>query len=766
MTVLKRGIRLLFLIALTFFVEQQRTYASDAPSIRVGALFCDLLRHTDYQSENGYLLQPQWSADAFQRGQAVHIENKKPLFSWILDSDKNNTQQVAYQVLVADRLEDLNNNIGNVWNSGKVREGNSTAVLFNGQPLTSNKMYYWKVKAWDNHGSESAYSYTACFFTGELKDAYTTVRYPLQRSDQYPSLLERRDDYYFADFGKAAFGQLRIKLKSDGRDTVIVRLGEKLSAPSKIDRDPGGTIRYQEYHLPLQEGTHTYQIKIKNDKRNTGPAAIKMPAYIGEVLPFRFIEIAGYRGELVKQDIVQSMVHYPFNDSAASFHSSNSILNQVWDLCKYSVKATTFAGVYVDGDRERIPYEADAYINQLCHYAMDSEFTLARYSHEYLIHHATWPTEWILQSVLMAWNDYSYTGDIRSVARYYDDLKAKTLTVLEESNGLISTRTGKQNEALLKSIHYDGKALKDIVDWPQSGILGLGKEEAGETDGFVFKDYNVVVNAYYYRALQAMAKLAADLGRNEDVHYYHKKADAVYEAFQQHFFDKERHIYVDGVGTDHTSLHGNMFALAFDLVPKEYRSTVSDFIRSRGMACSVYGSQFLMDALYNGEDGDYALSLLISESERSWYNMIRSGSTITMEAWDDKYKPNQDWNHIWGGVPANIIPRKLMGIEPLTPGWSSFRVKPQLGNLTEASINIPTIKGDIKAKYEQKAQYFSARINIPVNTTAVVYLPINNPRQTYRSFINGEEKKGLQEGAWIKFPSLGSGDYFIEINYK
>src|SRR5690606_15621713 len=123
------------------------------------------------------------------------------------------------------------------------------------------------------------------------------------------------------------------------------------------------------------------------------------------------------------------------------------------------------------------PYEADAYINQLCHYAVDNEYTLARYSHEYLIKHATWPTEWILQSVLMAYNDYLYTGDLRSVSHYYEDLKAKTLTVLEEDNGLISTRTGKQTPELMKAIHFKGDSIRDIVDWPHSGILGLNESD-------------------------------------------------------------------------------------------------------------------------------------------------------------------------------------------------------------------------------------------------------------------------------------------------
>ena len=101
--------------------------------------------------------------------------------------------------------------------------------------------------------------------------------------------------------------------------------------------------------------------------------------------------------------------------SLSYFHCDSDALNRVWDLCSYSIEATSFAGVYLDGDRERIPYEGDALLNQLSHYAVDREYTLARFSLEYMIFHPTWPTEWNLQIVQMAWYDYLYTGDPRSV---------------------------------------------------------------------------------------------------------------------------------------------------------------------------------------------------------------------------------------------------------------------------------------------------------------------------------------------------------------
>lgn len=733
-------------------------------SCSFGSLYVDLIAYGADQWQGGYLLSS--AKTPFENNsQYPAVLNKQPAFSWSIEAGSKPYRQTAYQILVADNRDSLRRLRGNIWDSGKVFSDRSAGIVMVGLPLRSKQTYYWRVKVWNKQGGETT-SEVAVFHTGDLQKGYETGRYPLQRTDQHPqSLLQQTDGAYLIDFGRAAFSQLRLNLCSmSDRDTVSVHLGEALDSLGKVDRKPGGAIRYQVYRLPLKKGLHTYQIQIRADERNTGPQAIHMPAYIGEVLPFRYVEIDGYSDKLAKEQVSRSMVHYPFDDESAYFRSSNDTLNQIWELCKYSVKATTFAGLYIDGDRERIPYEADAYINQLCHYAVDNEYTLARYSHEYLIKHATWPTEWILQSVLMAYNDYLYTGDLRSVAHYYGDLKAKTLIVLEEPNGLISTRKGKQNEALMRAIHFHGDSIRDIVDWPHGGMLGLSSEDPGESDGFVFTDFNTVVNAYYYKALVDMGKLANALGKPEDGRFYEKKAENVYRAFQQYFFRKEIGNYQDGIDTDHASLHSNMFALAFDLVPEKYKNRVMDYVRSRGLACSVYGSQFLMDAIYESEDAAYGLSLLTSVTERSWYNMIREGSTITMEAWGNKFKPNQDWNHIWGGVPANIISRKLMGIEPTSPAWETFQIKPQLGSLSSAEIKVPTIKGPVMLQIKQQEGYFDMLVEIPPNTTASIYIPMKIKQKKVTVLVDGKPQRLPVQDDWAKLAEVGSGKYHVTWN--
>jgi hypothetical protein len=727
-------------------------------------LTTDLLEHTDRLFLDGYPtgIPPAETGTFVERYQLAEIRNPRPFLGWVVNSRQPNTVQTAYRIMLASSPEMLGSETPDMWDSGRTESDNSVAVPYTGKPLQPSAVYYWKVKTWDNHGVESAFSFIRSFATAARLDG-ATARYPLQVSDEHPvNIRSLGEGGSFADFGKDAFGRLKLTLSSTREtDTVTVHLGESIKE-GRIDRTPGGTIRYAVYRLPLMAGTHTYTVKIRPDKRNTEAPAVLMPDYTGEVLPFRYCEIEHHHPALTPVDIVRQTVHYPFNETAALFHSSDSVLNRVWELCKYSVKATSFAGTYVDGDRERIPYEADALINQLCHYAVDREYAIARHSHEYLIHHPTWPTEWIMQSVLMGWADYLYTGNPASLQRFYEDLKAKTLSGLKESNGLISTRTGKQTPALLQAIHYKGKQLSDIVDWPQSGILGLEKSSPGEADGFVFTDYNTVVNAYHYEALRLVSLIAGVLGHTGDEVYYAGEAGRVKGQINRLLFDRKKGVYRDGLDTDHTSLHAGMFPVAFGIAPSGRVKQLCAFMRSRGLACSVYGSQFLLEAVYNAHDAAYGLALLSSTGERSWYNMLRAGSTISMEAWDNTYKPNQDWNHAWGSAPANIIPRKLMGIEPLEPGFRTIRIKPQPDTLSHATIKTPSIRGDIHVSFTQRhGDVFTLETDIPANSVAEVWLPRLSNR--YRLTVDDIPLKGTVNGDFV-VTETGSGKHRFVIS--
>lgn len=698
--------------------------ASDRDSRPYG-LMTDLVEHTGTVWSGGLVTDLTLSQLGAVKGdyQTVEIRSLRPSFSWIVPG-RYPARQTAWRVILSESEEAAGKLTGDKWDSGWVEDGRSVAVRYSGSPLEPSKVYHWRVKVKTDTGGESGWSEVKTFRTADKLDEYSTPAYPLVKEESVFPVRQTHlggGDWLF-DFTEDAFGQPRLRLYSKtGEDTVVVHLGERL-ADGRVLRNPTTSARYQRHVLPLKKGYHTYSIIIPPDKRNTGPDAVKMPDYIGEVLPFRYLELEGYSGHPSFDAATRLAVNYPFDRTAASFESSDTLLNKIWELCRYSVKATSFTGLFVDGDRERIPYEADALISQLCHYGADREYTLSRRTIEYLLDRPTWPTEWILQSVMMAWNDYLFTGDKGLLESRHDILRAHCLESLTEANGLISTTIKEQDPEFLSSIRRNEK-IRDIVDWPHSGSLGLAPGYGGEDDHFVYTDFNAVVNAYAYKALTQMAGIAGVTGRSAEEAELKAKAARLKTAFNKTFLDKRHRRYVDGPGTDHASLHTNMFALLFGLVPYKYVKPVTEYIVSKGMACSVYGSQFLLEALYDGGAAEDALKLMTDKSLRSWYNMLRVGSTITLEAWDDSFKPNQDWNHLWGAAPGNIIPFKLMGVTPLEPGFAKVRIAPKPGSLEKAVMTLPTIRGDIKVSFENTKDRKVVSVDLPANMDAEIVLP-------------------------------------------
>ncbi|MDA0196955.1 MAG: family 78 glycoside hydrolase catalytic domain [Bacteroidetes bacterium] len=202
--------------------------------------------------------------------------------------------------------------------------------------------------------------------------------------------VNKPDDSYFMDFGKAAFATLEFNYETPKPDSIIIRIGEQLEN-GRINRNPQGSIKYQEVKVAVSVSKKNYYSPIVADARNTKQGAVALPDSFPVLMPFRYCEIENVNDDLKADDFTQIAYFNYFEDNTSSFTSSDTTLNQVWDLCKYSMKATSFSGLYVDGERERIPYEADAYLNQLSHYNTDREYAIARRTIEYFMENPTWP---------------------------------------------------------------------------------------------------------------------------------------------------------------------------------------------------------------------------------------------------------------------------------------------------------------------------------------------------------------------------------------
>jgi hypothetical protein len=357
-----------------------------------------------------------------------------------------------------------------------------------------------------------------------------------------------------------------------------------------------------------------------------------------------------------------------------------------------------------------------------------------------------------------------YTGDTISLETFYDDLRVKTLIDLARNDGLISTESELCTRELEERLHlYNDKyifdhGLKDLVDWPPGSFTQGGQ---GERDNHEMNPINTVVNAFHCHALTIMSKIAKVLNHKDDRSLFEKQAELVKASVNDLLFDKSNGVYIDGEGSQHASLHSNMFMLAFGLVPDERRESVISFVKSRGMACSVYGAHYLLESLYMNNEAECALGLMTSKCDRSWWNMINIGSTMTLEAWDLKYKGNLDWNHAWGAAPANIIPRFILGVRPLKPGFKEILIKPQLGKLEYISGIVPTIRGSIAVSLKTTPSGSrELRVTTPKNTCSRIEVKTYNPKTT-TILIDDKNVEGYQENGYLILEKINAGPHLL-----
>jgi hypothetical protein len=167
---------------------------------------------------------------------------------------------------------------------------------------------------------------------------------------------------FLVDFGRVAFGNLRLIPPANATGSITVRFGEAL-ADGRINRNPPGSVRYAQAGAVL-DGAKPSSLCPGWPTSAIPPSPSRAdPAGLGRGASVPLGRNRGLAGELRAEELRRRAAFAStWDDHAAAFHSSDELLNRIWELCRYSIKATTFAGVYVDGDRERISYEADAYL--------------------------------------------------------------------------------------------------------------------------------------------------------------------------------------------------------------------------------------------------------------------------------------------------------------------------------------------------------------------------------------------------------------------
>ena len=75
----------------------------------------------------------------------IGVDAISPRLSWQISSLKRGDMQRAFQIMVSSTSENLANNNGDMWNTGKTELGQSVQMEYRGKTLHPNSKYYWKV---------------------------------------------------------------------------------------------------------------------------------------------------------------------------------------------------------------------------------------------------------------------------------------------------------------------------------------------------------------------------------------------------------------------------------------------------------------------------------------------------------------------------------------------------------------------------------------------------------------------------------------------
>lgn len=536
-----------------------------------------------------------------------------------------------------------------------------------------------------------------------------------EQSRAAASVTTLADGSQVVDFGRTWLGGISWDVAAGVAGTQVqVRFGQVLNAD--------GSVRHQ----TTAGNTYLDAVTLADGAQQVETWGLRT---------FRYVQVIGSPEPVTDDSLHALALVYPFDEQASALASPDEALNQVYALSKNTIEATNL-NFYTDSwERERTNYEADAYLQLMSSLYLMDDLSLGRYSMDYFATNRTWPTEWPAYVVLAVHDAWRQTGDTEQVAASYDTLVSKLPSKwIDPTTGLVRKTTGSNG--------CNSVTDCDIVDWPTS-----------ERDGYRFAQHNTVVNALTYRALRDMAEMAGALGKDADAETYAAQAAALRTAINTRLFDAANGAYDDGadasgVLTGHRSVHASAFALAFGVPTDAERGPAAAYVKSRGMACSVYCAAFLIQGLYGGGDGQTALDLLTGTGTRSWLNMIRVGAGATMEAWDVSLKANTTYSHPWAASPAFNVPGGLFGIQPASPGYGEVSIRPQPGSLPWGTISTPTVRGSVGVGFERDDAGTTLVASVPGNTRARVGVP-TTASATTTLYVDGVARQVEPEGGFL-----------------
>ena len=413
-------------------------------------------------------------------------------------------------------------------------------------------------------------------------------------------------------------------------------------------------------------------------------------------------------------------------DSGATFECSDSRLNAIHDMVKYTLSCLTFNGYMVDCPHiERMGYGGDGNSSTMTLQTLwDVRSTYANWMQAWV--DAMQPDGelpyiapafrtgggpyWCGFIIKAPWRTCLNYGDRSLIHRHYGDMK-RWLEYIERHS----------NDYILQPWADNERHSWFLGDWAVPEGVDKGGESVLHASSCFISD-----------CLADMVRMASMTGHPDDAQHYAAWRQNLNASIHRHFYHPETHTYANGTPLD------QCYALLMGIPPDSITAAAvktklindcHDKYRDH-IAAGLMGVPIFTEWCIRERQADLMATLLRQPDYPSYLDMINQGATTTWESWDCGRPGKEDRSRVhncYNGIGIWFY-QALAGIrpDPEEPGYKHFFIYPQPCEGVEwVKATKPTPYGTIRVDIE-KGQL---KVEIPQGTTATVFPGTQKERQ-------------------------------------
>lgn len=457
----------------------------------------------------------------------------------------------------------------------------------------------------------------------------------------------------------------------------------------------------------------------------------------------------------------------------SQFECSSDLLNKIYEINLATYIANTIDGILVDcPHRERrgwgevtvaamygdaLPnFESGAYMNQYTQYMRDAQYSDGRI--RAVINEQDRPfLMWKANSPITVWETYRMLGDKKILVDNYSSMKHWMQWLYENSE----YGTG----GALKIGRRGKREFPGLGDWctPKGNFW----DSSNSPDAAHFN------NCVYAYMLDCAVNMALALGETEDAKVYADRLEVQRKASHLQYYNPSEGKYGNGQQVNQA------FALIAGITPPAEKNKVyNQLIDEMLYNFPYYDAGSSGQALYTryfieeGERMDLIYELLRDTHHPGYGYFVEEGKTVWPERWSAV--GNSQIHTCYTGIGGYFI-KGFGGIRPGNEGYGmqNFIIKPSIvGDLTNANTSYESMYGNIVVNWSRKEDVASYHIEIPVNSTAKVYLPAPGIKNVSEGDAPPEKAKGVTYIGTEKSDAVGnyvifkvqSGIYNFRVN--